>query len=224
MTERDTLEMIQFSYEPRAWKHSPMRMDEGGRRQALAWIRRLSASGGTEMREGILAALKGLNVESQRQVVLVTDGLIGFEEEIVAAIVNRLPSGSRVHTVGVGSGVNRTLTAGAARAGRGVEVILGLGEDPEPAAMRLNERTRAPVVVDLELSGSGLLRHFPSRLPGLGLRRWKSCRVRKGLGPSRSCMGGRRSTTWRCESPRGNLAGGRRRSSAQGSCFRWPRD
>jgi Ca-activated chloride channel family protein len=167
MTERDTLEMIQFSYEPRAWKHSPMRMDEGGRRQALAWIRRLSASGGTEMREGILAALKGLNVESQRQVVLVTDGLIGFEEEIVAAIVNRLPSGSRVHTVGVGSGVNRTLTAGAARAGRGVEVILGLGEDPEPAAMRLNERTRAPVVVDLELSGSGLLRHFPSRLPDL---------------------------------------------------------
>jgi len=167
LTERDTLEMVQFSWSPRRWKRKAVRMDEEGRREALAWVDGLWASGGTEMREGILEALRGVAPHSQRQVVLVTDGLIGFEQEIVATIHGSLPSGCRVHTVGVGSGVNRTLTSGASRAGRGAEVILGIGEDPEPAAKRLDARTRAPVVVDLEIDGSAVLEHAPARLPDL---------------------------------------------------------
>jgi Ca-activated chloride channel family protein len=167
LTERDTLEMIQFSWAARHWKSKPVPMTEPMRGKAIAWLRGLSASGGTEMKEGILSSLRGVNAGSQRQVVLVTDGLIGFEQEIVSTILHKLPTGSRVHVVGVGSGVNRTLTAGASRAGRGAEVILGMGEDPEPAALRLDARTRAPVVVDLSLSGSALVGHVPSRLPDL---------------------------------------------------------
>jgi Ca-activated chloride channel homolog len=167
LTKRDTLEMVQFSWSARRWNKKPVRMDKQGRQDALAWIQKLSASGGTEMRDGILAALRGVNAESQRQVVLVTDGLIGFEREIVSTILRKLPAGSRVHSVGVGSGVNRTLTAGASRAGKGIEVILGIGEDAEPAAARLDARTKAPVVVDLELEGSALLQHAPARLPDL---------------------------------------------------------
>jgi Ca-activated chloride channel family protein len=167
LTERDTLEMIQFSWTARHWKSKPVPMTAEMRGKALAWVRGLSASGGTEMKEGILSSLQGVNAGSQRQVVLVTDGLIGFEQEIVSTILHKLPAGSRVHVVGVGSAVNRTLTAGASRAGSGAEVILGTGEDPEPAALRLDARTRAPVVVDLSLSGSALVRHAPSRLPDL---------------------------------------------------------
>lgn len=167
LTERDTLEMIQFSWAARHWKSKPVPMTTEQRSKAIAWLRGLSASGGTEMKEGILSSLRGVNAGSQRQVVLVTDGLIGFEQEIVSTILHKLPAGSRVHVIGVGSGVNRTLTAGASRAGRGAEVILGIGEDPEPAALRLDARTRAPVVVDLSLSGSALVRHAPSRLPDL---------------------------------------------------------
>ena len=167
LTKHDTLEMVQFSWSPRRWQSKPVRMNRQGRRDALSWLGKLKASGGTEMREGILAALEGVTPGSQRQVVLVTDGLIGFEQEIVATILRELPAGSRVHTVGVGSAVNRTLTAGASRAGKGIEVILGLGEDPEPAALRLDARTRAPVVVDLEVEGPALLGHAPSRLSDL---------------------------------------------------------
>src|SRR4051794_30958388 len=128
---------------------------------------RLGASGGTEMRAGILEALRPLRAESQRQVVLVTDGLIGFEAEVVGTIVERLPASCRVHTVGVGSAVNRSLTGAAARAGRGLEVIVGLGEDPERAARRLVAHTDAPLVVGLELSGSALIDHAPAALPDL---------------------------------------------------------
>ena len=63
--------------------------------------------------------------------------------------------------------MNRSLTEPAARAGRGVEVIIGLGEDPERAARRICARTAAPLVVDLVLEGSALVEHAPTRLPDL---------------------------------------------------------
>jgi Ca-activated chloride channel family protein len=119
------------------------------------------------MRSGILAALAGVRPDAQRQVVLITDGQIGFEAEVVRAICDKLPPASRLHTVGVGSGVNRSLTGPAARAGHGLEVILGLGEDPERAASRLVARTTAPLLVDLQLSGSALIEHAPEKLPDL---------------------------------------------------------
>src|SRR6185312_8506478 len=118
-------------------------------------------------RTGILAALAGVRSDAQRQVVLITDGQIGFEREVVSAICDRLPTASRLHTVGVGSGVNRSLTGPAARAGHGLEVILGLGEDPERAAARLVARTTAPLLVDLQLSGSALVEYAPAALPDL---------------------------------------------------------
>jgi Ca-activated chloride channel homolog len=165
--DEDHLELIAFSSTPVRWKRKPVAATATTRREALAWLAGLQAAGGTEMRDGILEALRPLRDESQRQVVLVTDGLIGFEAEVVGAIATRLPRSSRVHTVGVGSAVNRSLTAAAARAGRGVEVLAGLGEDAEPAARRLVARTAAPLVVELTLSGSALVGHAPAALPDL---------------------------------------------------------
>ena len=96
-----------------------------------------------------------------------TDGQIGFEQEIVAAVARDLPPGSRLHTIGVGSSVNRSLTAPAARAGRGVEVVIGLDEEPAEAARQLVARTRAPLLTDLVVEGSALLGHAPARVPDL---------------------------------------------------------
>jgi Ca-activated chloride channel family protein len=165
--DRDQLEMIEFSSAPRRWKRGPVAATATSKREALDWLRRLKASGGTEMRAGILEALRPLRAESQRQVVLVTDGLIGFETEVLAALAQDLPPSSRVHTVGVGSAVNRSLTGGAARAGRGVEVLTGLGEDAERAVRTLVARTDAPLVVDLVVTGSAIVAHAPRCLPDL---------------------------------------------------------
>jgi Ca-activated chloride channel family protein len=163
----DRLELIEFSSSPRAWKRAPVAATPANRADALRWLARLRAGGSTEMTAALYAALAPLRAGSQRQVVLVTDGEIGFEQEIVAEIMDRLPAGSRLHTVGVGSAVNRSLTAPAARAGRGVEVVIGLGEDPGDAARRLLARTVAPAVTELTLSGPALVRHAPARLPDL---------------------------------------------------------
>jgi Ca-activated chloride channel family protein len=99
--------------------------------------------------------------------VLVTDGYIGFEAQVLAAARAKLPRGSRVHTLGVGSAVNRALTQPLARLGGGVEVIVGLGEDPERAARRLVERTSAPLFVDVSVEGSAVVGTASRRLPDL---------------------------------------------------------
>ncbi|MFT7622842.1 MAG: Ca-activated chloride channel family protein [Myxococcota bacterium] len=165
--ESDRLEMIEFSNRPRRWSRKPESMTAAARKRALKWLEALSAGGATEMQSAIIAALAPLRADSQRQILVVTDGLIGFEHEIVGAIQSDLPPSSRVHMVGVGHGVNRSLTTPAARAGRGAELICAPGEDPEPIAARLLAQTGAPLVVDFDISGSALRSTAPVGLPDL---------------------------------------------------------
>jgi Ca-activated chloride channel family protein len=167
LDERDRLELIEFSTAARAWQAGPVAATAAQRTAAKQWVGSLHAGGGTEMRTGIRAALAALRPEAQRQIVLVTDGQIGFESEIVAEIHGALPAGCRVHTVGVGSAVNRSLTAPAARAGRGCEIVIGIDEDPERAIAKLCIHTHAPLVVDVALDGDALLEHAPMHLPDL---------------------------------------------------------
>jgi Ca-activated chloride channel homolog len=165
LDDKDRLELIQFSNRPRRWRRGDEPATETTRRDAIVWLEALVAAGGTEMADGIMEALQPLRSDAQRQVVLITDGLIGFESEIVAKVARSLPAASRLHAVGVGSAPNRALTAPAARAGRGVEVVIGLGEEVKPHVARLLARMRAPVLTEIKLSGSALLAHAPAAVP-----------------------------------------------------------
>lgn len=167
MDEDDQLEMIAFSWRPERWKRAPVRMTRRGRRAAHRWLDALGAGGATEMRSGIIEALRPLRADAQRQVIIVSDGLIGFESEIVDEIRRTLPANSRVHTLGVGHGVNRSLTRPAARAGGGVEMIVAPGEDVEPLIGKLLARTAAPQLVELELEGDALVDRAIARVPDL---------------------------------------------------------
>ena len=165
LADFDQLEMIEFSSQPRRWKRQPQLATAHVRQEALRWLAALRAGGGTEMQAGVAEALRPLRPTAQRQVVLVTDGLVGFESEIVATIARELPAGSRLHAVAVGSAPNRALTGPAARAGRGVEVVTGLGEDAGPAIVRLMAQMRDPLLTEVEVSGSAVMGVAPARLP-----------------------------------------------------------
>lgn len=167
LRDEDSLELVEFSDAPRRWRRAPVRATRAERDAAKAWLARLRASGSTEMRLAVKEALAGLRRDAQRQVLLVTDGHIGFETEIVAELAAGLPAGSRLHALGVGSSVNRSLLGPAARAGRGTESIVGLGEDVERAVATLAARMEAPLVTDVTLSGDALLEHAPERIPDL---------------------------------------------------------
>ncbi len=132
-------------------------MTAGERRKARAWVERLRTDGGTDLIPAIGEALRPLRPDTPRQVVVVTDGLIGFEAEAVRAIRDGLPAGSRLHSVGVGAATNRAFLAPAARAGRGVEVIVDLDEPSGLAVQKIVAATGEPVVVDITLEGTALL-------------------------------------------------------------------
>ena len=165
--DADRLELIEFSWKPVRFQELPAHATRAQKEKALDWLRSRKAHGSTEMADALIEALNPIRSDSQRQVILVTDGFIGFESKIIATIVAKLPKGSVLHTVGVGSSVNRSLTMPAARAGRGIEVVVGLGESPERAVRRLLARTEQPIVTEVVLSGSALVEHAPLALPDL---------------------------------------------------------
>jgi Ca-activated chloride channel family protein len=167
LADNDRLEMISFADRPRHWRNGPVAATAETRRDAHRWLAALHAGGGTEMLHAVEEALKPLRPDAQRQVVLVTDGDIGFESQLLHAIQHDLPTGSRLHAVGVGSAPNRALTRPAARAGRGVEVLAALDEDAERAAARLIAATRGPAIVDLEIHGPAVAGSAPHSLPDL---------------------------------------------------------
>lgn len=163
----DTIDLLEFSSRTTRFGKQAERATAAHKKAAIAWIRGLSAGGGTEMSSGVREAIRTLRADAQKQVVLITDGLVGFEREVTGLLLRELPTSSRMHAVGVGESANRSLLMPVARAGRGVEVVVGLGEDAERAAARLLAHTDAPVVVDVTIEGSAVRRVAPERLRDL---------------------------------------------------------
>lgn len=167
LREGDQLELIEFSSSPRRWRAGVVRVDARSRAEALKWLAGLSAGGGTAMHEAVTEALAPIRPEALRQVVLVTDGYIGFEQEVIGRIRRALPRGSRIHTVGIGSAVNRSLTGGVARAGGGQEVIVAPDEAVGPAVGALLARTGDPLWVDVVISGTAVREVAPATIHDL---------------------------------------------------------
>jgi Ca-activated chloride channel family protein len=166
LDDQDRIEMIAFDSRRDRYRPKPVFATPSERYEARAWVEALTAGGGTEMISAIDDALRPLRKDATRQVVIVTDGQIGFEAGALRAIRDGLPNGSRLHTVGVGSATNDAFLRPAARAGRGVGVTIGLDEPAAPGAARILAATRHPDVVDVTLKGSALLDAPPS-LPDL---------------------------------------------------------
>ena len=161
----DRLELLAFSNEVTNLTGGAFPVAGPEVSSALKRLRGLQAQGGTEMARALVRALEPLRPDSQRQVVLLTDGYIGFENEVVAEIRANLPAGARLHAVGIGSAPNRTLTRSVARAGRGVELFVGGSDDEREAAGRLRLAMSAPVLTELSVRGSAVRALAPER-PG----------------------------------------------------------
>jgi Ca-activated chloride channel family protein len=154
---QDTLELVSFGGSVQRWRRGPTAMDNAGAAAARAFLASMHASGGTPMDDGVREALAGVRSDAQRQVVLLTDGHIGFEDRVVGLVRAHLPPTSRLHTVGVGDSVNRGLLTRCARAGGGAEIVLGLNDAARTAVDALLARLNGPQVVDVTLSGPALV-------------------------------------------------------------------
>ncbi len=121
--------------------------------QAQSFVSQLQANGGTEMVPAMQAALIDRNTgdrDALRQVVFLTDGAIGNEQQLFDTIVAGLGR-SRVFMVGIGSAPNSYLMNHAAELGRGSVVHIGSAEQVEDRMRGLFNKLAKPAVTDVRV-------------------------------------------------------------------------
>ncbi|MDH3746813.1 MAG: marine proteobacterial sortase target protein [Gammaproteobacteria bacterium] len=120
----DRFNVIAFSSQPNALFPTSVAVDSGSMSAADAFVASLQANGGTEMRAALELALGNPPAETHlRQVVFITDGAVGNEDELFKLIDRRLGNG-RLFTVGIGSAPNSWFMRKAAETGRGTYTMI----------------------------------------------------------------------------------------------------
>lgn len=169
MNPDDSFQIIRFSSAASAFSPTPLPNTEANRARGLAWVDRLSGGGGTMMIEGIKAALDfEPDPNRQRMVFFLTDGYIGNETQILAAIRDRVGD-TRIYSLGVGSSPNHYLIDEMALEGRGFSRYVGIDGDPEPVVELLYRRLNLPVMTAVETDWDGLevVDPLPDKIPDL---------------------------------------------------------
>lgn len=153
----DTFSIIDFANTARQLSPMPLVNTPQHRAQALQYINQLQADGGTELLRGIQAVLNFpvADVGRLRTVVLLTDGYIGNENQILAEVQQHLKPGNRLHSFGVGSSVNRFLINRIAELGRGISRIIRHDEPVEPVVEKFFSQINNPVLTSIQISWQG---------------------------------------------------------------------
>jgi Ca-activated chloride channel family protein len=138
--------------------------------EAVAWVRRLDARGGTEMLPALEAALaQGSEIRAVRQVIFMTDGAVGNESALFRAIERDLGR-SRLYTVGIGSAPNSHFMSKAAEFGRGTFTYIASPEEIEIRMGELFAKLDSPVLHDLTIGWDAAgVEVWPKRLPDVYL-------------------------------------------------------
>lgn len=151
----DRFEIIRFANETQALFGGLRPAEQLPLNRAQRFVSSLEAEGGTEMLPALAAALKDPAEPGRlRQVVFLTDGAVGNEQQLFELIVDRL-GGSRLFTVGIGSAPNSYFMTKAAEFGRGSFTYIG---DPGEVAAhmeRLFRKLERPALTGVQLTWEG---------------------------------------------------------------------
>jgi Ca-activated chloride channel family protein len=165
----DTFQIIRFSSNASGFSPKPVPATRLHKEEALDYIQALYGSGGTMMIEGIKACLDyPHNPERQRIVFFMTDGFIGNDDQILAAIKEKVGS-TRLFSFGVGSSPNRSLLERMATLGRGTAQYIRQDQDAQPVITSMLSRISQPYLTDVEINWGGLsvTDVYPNPIPDL---------------------------------------------------------
>jgi len=139
--------------------------------RALNFVQQLQANGGTEMRPALSMALSGQPQETHlRQIVFVTDGSVGYEDEMFSMIEEKLGD-ARLFTVGIGSAPNSWFMHKAAEAGRGSYTFISALHEVQEKMEGLFRKLEHPQVTDIavEWPSGVVVDGYPHTVPDLYL-------------------------------------------------------
>jgi Ca-activated chloride channel family protein len=147
---------------------TPVAATSDNLRNATSFVSALQARGGTEMVPAMRAALSDTShddADHVRQVVFLTDGAIGNEQQLFETI-SALRGRSRIFMVGIGSAPNTYLMTRAAELGRGTFTHIGSVEQVEDRMRDLFGKLENPAVTNLSAKFSEATADLtPSAIP-----------------------------------------------------------
>ena len=157
----DTFYLFSFSNEVSALSETPLANTPENVEKGLRYINDLSGGGGTEMLKGVKAAY-AVRQEGKRlrYIVMLTDGYIGNEDQILAEIQAHQDDervfgfwqdDAQFFSFGIGSSPNRFLIEQMAGVGRGLAFYLNLTEDSDKVISDFYERIANPVLTDITI-------------------------------------------------------------------------
>ncbi|CAN5287804.1 marine proteobacterial sortase target protein [soil metagenome] len=152
----DRFNVVRFDHTMDVLFPQPVAADSAHVGRATTFVDRLQAAGGTEMVPAMRAALTddASDVPDMlRQVVFLTDGAIGNEQQLFDTIT-ALRGRSRVFMVGIGSAPNTYLMTRAAELGRGTFTHIGSVAEVEERMRDLFGKLENPVVTGLSATFS----------------------------------------------------------------------
>ncbi|MBE9225191.1 after-VIT domain-containing protein [Phormidium sp. LEGE 05292] len=157
LNPNDTFTIIDFANTTQQLSPTPLANTAENRSKAMAYIDRLDARGGTELLNGIRAVLNFPPASSGRlrSVVLLTDGYIGNENEVIAEVQRNLKPGNRLYGFGVGSSINRFLINRLAEVGRGTAQVIRQDEPTQEVAEKFFRKINNPVLTNIQVSWQG---------------------------------------------------------------------
>ena len=167
----DRFNVIEFNSGMRPLFRKPVVADTTSVGGARDFVRALQANGGTNMRPALEFALNSAAPESHlRQIVFITDGSVGNEEELYSLIEQRLGS-ARLFTVGIGSAPNSWFMRKAAELGRGSFVIISALHEVREKMDGLFRKLEYPQVTNIDVAwpGGTLVESYPAVVPDLYL-------------------------------------------------------
>jgi len=151
LAPQDRFNVIRFDDTMTVFFPAPVAADEISRQRAIAYVNGLTADGGTEMLPALEAALRAQGPIANgalRQVVFLTDGAIGNEEQLFAEIAKNRGD-ARVFTVGIGSAPNSFFMDRAAEIGRGTYTHIGSEQQVAERMGELFNKLQKPVMTDI---------------------------------------------------------------------------
>jgi Ca-activated chloride channel family protein len=167
LREGDRFNIIAFDNSYKTFSKDPVVFTQKTLEQADHWVASLRADGGTELLQPMLAAVQGV---PDGVVVLLTDGQVGNEAEILKAVLGARKS-TRIYSFGIGTNVSDALLKDMARQTGGAVEFIHPGERIDDKVVAQFSRALAPRVSELEVRFEGVegveLAPAPDKLPPL---------------------------------------------------------
>ena len=166
--EGDRFQVIAFASSFTTFARALVPFNQRTLEEADRWVRALIANGGTEILEPLLAALPSGGGNRDRVIVLLTDGQVGNEAEILDRVLPRA-EGARIYTFGIGTNVSDALLRDLSKRTGGATELIHPGERIDDKVTSQFARALASRVeqVTVDFVGLDAGELAPSTLPPL---------------------------------------------------------